>query len=89
MGFSTHALTLALTAQLGNAASEVMTFSTDNLNPPVWLNGEYYTANVGLFDQYLYVVPQLYILSTSEFVPSSGTIVQMYVHLDGNSLVEP
>ena len=43
-------LTLALTAWVSNAASDVMKFSTENLLPPVWLNGEYYTAKVGLFD---------------------------------------
>ena len=85
----TTTFALALTAWVGDAASKVRTFSTENLKPPVWLNGEYYTANVGLFDQYLYVVPQLYILSTSEFAPKNGAIIQMYVQFDGNSIADP
>ena len=55
----------------------------------MWLNGEYYTANVGLFDQYLYVVPQVYIYTRSEFAPQNGYIIQMYAQFDGNSVTEP
>ena len=34
-------------------------------------------------------MPQLYILSTSEFAPSNGAIIQMYAHLNGNSILKP
>ena len=81
----TLSLALALVAT-GAAAGEVNDFTSDNLRPPVWLKGEYHTANVGLFDQYLYVIPQVYIYTESDFAPTNGSIVQMYAQFDGNSI---
>ena len=53
-------------------------FKSENIRPPVWLLGEYYTVNQGYFDQYLYIVPQVYIKMDSDYKPRNGAVVQMY-----------
>ena len=48
-------------ATISSAERQVNEFSSNNLNPPVWLTGQYYTASDGLLDMNLYVVQQVYI----------------------------
>lgn len=40
--------------------------------------GEYYTVKQGYFDDYLYVVPSVYVKEDSELRPKSGQTVQMF-----------
>ena len=72
-----QALSLVLSIK-GILSSYVHDFTSENLTPPIWLQGTYYTSRLGFFDEYLYIVPQVFIHSDSEFAPTNGSIVQMY-----------
>ena len=45
--------------------------------------GEYYTVKQGYFDDYLYVVPSVYVKEDSELRPKSGQTVQMFAQMAG------
>ena len=53
-------------------------FTGSKLRPPVYLTGAYYTEPDGLFDEYLYVTPTVYIDALSEHKPIEGSYVYMY-----------
>lgn len=50
------------------------------LNPPIWMIGEYYVVSQSSGDQYLYIIPTVYskISEDSPFNPANGQIIQMY-----------
>ena len=53
-------------------------FTSQNVGPPVWLLGEYYTVSQGYFDTYLYIVPSVYVKLGTDYEPKNGNLVQMY-----------
>ena len=73
--FCKRVTSVIVAASSANALITKGEFQSDNITSPAWLLGEYYTVNQGYFDQYLYVVSQVYIKMGTEYEPKDGSLV--------------
>ena len=82
--FCKKVTSVLLTAASANALINKGEFQSENIRPPAWMLGEYYTVNQGYFDQYLYIVSQVYIEMGSDYEPKDGSLVQMFAQFETN-----